>query len=101
MKHPDAVQWRCFYCDETFTLAQENAARWHFGDRLHTVPACKFSVEDFRRMEAELERYRGEDTDLHRQLHSKSAEHQAALRLAEETGYARGLTDANNPFLKD
>lgn len=40
-----------------------------------------------------LERYRWEDTDLHRQIHSIQAEHSAALRRAEEIGYDRGLRD--------
>ena len=44
-------------------------------------------------MEADLEKYRDEDTDLHRQIRQLESHHQAALRQAEEDGYANGLAD--------
>lgn len=89
------IQWRCFYCGEVFTLEQETEARWHFGDRMHATAVCKFSAEDFRRMEVELERYRNADSDMHRLLRERESAQQNALRVAEETGYARRLADAN------
>lgn len=90
----NAVHWRCFHCDATFTLDDRNAAAEHFGDTLYTTPMCQVGPGTFREMERELTRYRNEDSDMHRLLHSRESDHQLALRREEEKGYARGLADA-------
>lgn len=74
-----------------------NAARLHFGATPDDQPKCQISAHRLRAMEAELRRYRDEDSDLHRQIRSMEADHQVALRRAEEQGYARGLRDAPLP----
>lgn len=83
--------WRCFHCDEVFTDAE--AARLHFGPTSQHKPACQLDVKYLRQLETELERYRAEDTDLHRQLAQQQTAHQFALRRAEEAGYSQGLRD--------
>lgn len=102
------MSWRCFHCDEEFTT--RGAAADHFGPHPAATPGCvidKVAIEEggkpergrgllmaLRKAEAELERYRDEDTDLHRYIHRLQSEHQQALRREEEKGYARGLADA-------
>jgi hypothetical protein len=101
------MTWRCFHCDEVFTTV--GSARDHFGLNDRDLPGCvidKVMVEDggkpergrgllmaLRKAEAELARYREEDTDLHREIHRLNSEHRLALRREEEKGYARGLAD--------
>ncbi len=46
-----------------------------------------------RKAEAELERYRAEDSDKDRELQRMAADHEIALRREEEKGYAHGLRD--------
>ncbi len=101
--------WTCFHCGETFTTV--GSARDHFG-YTQSDPGCiidKVAVEEggkpergrgllmaLRKAEAELARYREEDADLHRALHAKDCERNAAVMRAEEQGYARGLRDGVN-----
>lgn len=104
-------QWRCFFCDEVFTTP--GGAADHFGATLNDKPGCLIDYQvqvelggvpqrgrglemELRRTQAELARYREEDTDLHRALHRKDSEHALALRREEEKGYARGLRDGVN-----
>ena len=87
-----AIPWRCFHCDETFADAAEAAL--HFGPRIYSDPACSVDAEHLRELERQLDGYREEDTDLHRQIAAMECRHQQALMRAEETGYARGLRDA-------
>lgn len=89
---PPAHGWTCFHCGETFHGQQ--AARLHFGASVHDEPKCQISAHRLRAMEAELRRYRDEDTDLHREIARLQADHAIALRREEEKGYARGLEDA-------
>jgi hypothetical protein len=84
--------WTCFHCGETF-LGQQ-AARLHFGASIEDEPKCQISAHRLRAMEAELNRYRDEDTDLHREIARMQSDHAIALRREEEKGYARGLEDA-------
>lgn len=84
-------EWRCFHCDESFT--DREAAALHFGTREHHQPACTIDIAEYRRAEAENQRYREEDSDLHREMYALRAQHQVELRRAEEAGYARGLKD--------
>lgn len=96
--------WTCFHCGETFPPHGIHVirAREHFGTTPDYQPGCvlKLNAEDrvlltkLRSVEAELDRYREEDTDLHRALAAKSSEMAVAVRRAEEQGYARGLEDA-------
>lgn len=90
--------WRCFHCDAHFTDKEE--ARLHFGKSERQDPACTIDVSRVREMEAELARYREEDTDLHREIHRAHSSEQLKVRRAEEVGYARGLRDAST-FLID
>lgn len=87
-----AIPWRCFHCDEIFADAAEAAL--HFGPRIYSDPACHADAEHLRELERQLDRYREEDTDLHREIHALHSKHQTALMRAEEDGYARGLRDA-------
>jgi hypothetical protein len=92
------VTWRCFHCDDVFTKRTEAAA--HFGYQVDATPACKIApdlrglVKFIRHQEGELQRFRREDSDAARQFYALGADHAAAVRNAEETGYARGLADA-------
>jgi hypothetical protein len=85
------TEWRCFHCDQVFTVIGE--AQAHFGISEMDGPACQVSDEELRRMEAELDAYRADDTKLHREIHGLKSEHAAAVRAAEENGYAKALAD--------
>lgn len=87
-----AIPWRCFHCGETFVDAAEAAL--HFGPRIYSDPACSVDAEHLRELERQLDGYREEDTDLHRQIAAMECRHQQAVMRAEEAGYARGLRDA-------
>lgn len=94
------IHWRCYHCGESFTKAQEKWAREHFGADCSATPVCQMRVPGehhlltrLRKLESEIERYRLEDTDLHRALHAMSADHHWALIREEEKGYERGLRD--------
>jgi|GEM_PF-6370624 len=92
--HPQtepAQGWRCFHCDEFF--ADREAAALHFGTHERHSPACTIDAAEYRAMEARMERYIDEDAEIHRHMRGQQAEHAAALRRAEETGYARALKD--------
>lgn len=84
--------WTCFHCGETFM--HQNAARLHFGASVYDEPKCQISAHRLRAMEEELRRYRAQDSDADRAMHAMVADHQVALRRAEEQGYARGLDAA-------
>lgn len=91
--------WRCFHCDEVFTLYA--AARHHFGREEGAQPVCLIKaagewalVDALRKAEDQLARYRAEDSDVLRAMHGMVSDHQVALRREEEKGYARGLKDA-------
>jgi len=94
------IHWRCFYCDATFTKAQERWAREHFGEDMSDLPVCQMRLPGeqhlltaLRKAQRELRRFHAEDTDLMRAIYAMQADHAAALRLEEERGYARGLAD--------
>lgn len=104
--------WRCFHCGEVFTTW--GSAQDHFGVRDGVVPGClidQVAVEEggkpergrgllmaLRTAEAAYERLQAqqleEDTTLHRELARVRSEMDAAVRRAEEAGYARGLAAA-------
>jgi hypothetical protein len=89
------IEWRCFHCDDVFT--DPTAARNHFGLTGYDIPACKTtpSVDaELFRLRQLVDSYLKEDTELHRALAAKTSEMEAAVRRAEEVGYARGLEDA-------
>lgn len=90
---PDKQTWRCFHCDEVFTTVDD--ATNHFGPAIYSDPACAIDAHRLRELEAELARYRQEDTDLHRELHCKDSERAQAVIRAEEVGYRRGLIDGH------
>lgn len=88
--------WTCFHCGETFYTP--GMAREHFGADPLALPGCRIKLGDERRLlgalrdaEAELARYRVEDSDTDRRMAQMVAEHGAALRDAEDAGYAKGL----------
>jgi len=92
------MHWRCFHCDDVFT--DRAAAAEHFGgDNLQADPACKLnSIEGglialVRAQEQELQQFRTEETASYREFYRLGAEHAAAVRRAEEEGYAKGLAD--------
>jgi len=91
--------WTCFFCGETFTTV--GSAEAHFGAEPMSTAACQIKAGDerglvmaLRKAEAELARYRVEDSDLHRRYHAMQADHAQALRRAGELGYGRGFRDA-------
>lgn len=90
--------WRCFHCDAVFTNHGE--AMLHFGPTMYHDPACQVDV---RELEAQLQSYRNEDTELHRAMYGMRSEHDVALRQAEEQGYARAMRDIAGlaPLWKD
>ncbi len=90
--------WTCFHCGDHFTTP--GAAQDHFGNTPMADPACRIKVGEerglvmaLRRAEAELERYRADDSDMAREMHGMRAAHTVALRDAEQLGYDRGLAD--------
>lgn len=94
------IHWRCFHCGDAFTKAQERHARDHFGDDQDAKPVCQIRLAGeaalitlLRKQERELARYRSEDCDTLRVLHSMRADHARALRREEERGYEKGLAD--------
>lgn len=96
---PPPHGWTCFHCGDTFTTV--GAARDHFGGDPLALAACQIKAGEerglvmaLRKAEALLARYQSEDSDYERHMHATRADHQVALRRAEEQGYARGLADA-------
>jgi hypothetical protein len=94
---PKRKTWRCFHCNTLFTNPKHAAE--HFGAHEGATPACKLSnseghlVTYIRKLEAELEVHRREDSDVLRAMYAKEAEHREALVRAEEKGYNRGVLD--------
>lgn len=84
--------WRCFHCDEVFTDRAQAAI--HFGTHERHHPGCQIDVAEYRRMAQVCESYGEEDAEIHRLMRRQEFEHAAAVRRAEEAGYARGLHDA-------
>lgn len=91
MKKSRQTTWRCFHCDEIFRSTIKAAL--HFGTYQNATPACQIDAAALRKMEADLAKYREEDSDLHRQIRHLESDHQTARRRAEEVGYDRGLRD--------
>lgn len=107
---PPKHGWTCFHCGETFKTF--GSARDHFGADPSAQPGClidQVALEEggkpergrgllvaLRKVEAELTRYREEDTELHREIHRLHSDHRQALVREEEKGYARGLRDGVN-----
>jgi hypothetical protein len=97
--------WICFHCGEHFRRDQVQQAREHFGATPDYTPGClekltageRGLVGQVRALEAELARYREEDTDLHREIRSLETDHALALRREEEKGYARAVRDLQDP----
>lgn len=90
------TEWRCFHCDEVFT--SPTAAGIHFGADQAATCACvlpheRHLVKHIRDLEAQLDRYRAEDSEVMRSIMTLEAEHRQALIRAEEEGYARGVRD--------
>lgn len=85
--------WVCFHCGRGFadTPRGQELAVLHFGSTVYTKPACQYDTNELREMEAELRRYREEDTDLHRAIHAARSEGVRRAKRAEEDGYAKGL----------
>lgn len=89
--------WTCFHCGETF-LAQSEA-RIHFGETIDAEPACRLNKSErklagtVRYLEAQLARYRVQDSDADREFYAMQSRHVVELREAEEKGFARGVAD--------
>lgn len=94
------MKWRCFHCGEAFTRHRDAAE--HFGSDQTQDPACQIKAHEghlvvyIRKLEAELERYRAEDSDVMRSIMVLESDHRQAIIRAEEIGYNRGVTDARN-----
>lgn len=85
-------EWRCFHCDERFH--DTASATKHFGSHEYHQPACLIDVDQVRAQEAELARYREEDSDKDRAMARLRSGFATELLREEERGYARGLADA-------
>lgn len=94
--------WRCFHCDTNFTNAAHAAE--HFGRDEGATPACRLSHSEghliayIRKLEAELQTHRAEDSDILRAMYSREAEQREAVRRAEECGYDKGVQEAKAMF---
>lgn len=103
---PPVHGWRCWHCDEVF--ADRNSARLHFGSTPSEEPGCIRQVSDgdlgllraLRKAEAELARYRVEDSDKDREISRLIADHAAALRQEEERGYGRGVREGMSEAMR-
>jgi hypothetical protein len=98
------ASWTCFHCGETFPVV--GLAADHFGADETAQPACRIKaghernlVAALRDAEAQLARYRAEDSDTDRAMAAMGADHDRALRRAEEKGYERGLRDARHEYV--
>lgn len=93
-------KWRCFHCDEVFSSRQ--FAVIHFGLDGTALPACKIAAHEghlityIRDLEARLDRYRADDSDVMRSIYTLEADHRQALSRAEEEGYNRGVRDMSD-----
>ena len=88
----EAMTWRCFHCGVVFVKHCD--ALEHFGiPHTLTTTACRVDAKRLREIEAELAQYRNEDTEKDRAYYKLEADHNVALRRAEESGYAKGLRD--------
>lgn len=105
-----APHWRCFHCDEVFV--DRRAAAAHFGADETAMPACRIKagaersmVEALRRAEKDAadawQAIQSESTEAARAYHAQAARHQEQLRIAEELGYERGLTDGRAESVTD
>lgn len=93
-------KWRCFHCGESFTEAQSQCAREHFGRDEGKKPVCLMRVPGengliaaLRRAEDDLAEWRNESVPLMRAIECQAADHAQALIREEENGYAKGLKD--------
>lgn len=93
-RDPDAIPWKCYHCSTVCNTFEE--AHQHFGVIETDKPICKVNAEEYRRMEEVVRSYSAEDSQLHRELLAQAVHHRAALVLAEESGYARGLTEGRS-----
>ena len=91
--------WRCFHCGDVFRNPKHAAS--HFGLDQFQEPGCvavlrhseSHLLDRIRDLEAELRRYRDEDSDIMRWAQSKEAEHRQALIREGERGYNKGVQD--------
>lgn len=98
----EPAAWRCFHCGDVFT--DEHAARLHFGSDETQAPACQIKgaegglVEALRRAEKDCadawHAIHSEATDSAKAYFGQAARHQEQLRVIEQVGYDRGITDA-------
>lgn len=90
-------QWRCFHCDSVFTSAR--CAAEHFGRDETKTAACELKAFEghlltyIRKLEADLDQYRADDSHVLRSIYTLEADHRQALMRAEEEGYNRGVLD--------
>lgn len=68
-------------------------AALHFGTSERQRPSCQVSPDRLRELEALLDKYCDEDTNLHRELRKAVFDSSTAARRAEEQGYAKALSD--------
>lgn len=96
------VEWRCFHCGDVFT--REACARKHFGPDEGSVAACVIKAGSEQGLLGALRKAEGELADAWHAIHSESTDaakayyaqhsrHQEQMRLAEESGYEKGLAD--------
>ncbi len=95
--------WTCFHCGETFTTIGH--ARDHFGAKPDAVPGCIERVQlgeergllmSLRKVETQLAHCIDENAKLHQTIDKMHSKHVEQLKIAEETGYERGLKDSQN-----
>jgi hypothetical protein len=96
-------EWRCYFCDETFT--DRRAAAAHFGVDEDCEPACRIKgaegglLKALRDTEEALFKatcaLHDENAEALRTWQAVGSRHAAALIAAEQVGYDRGLRDSS------
>ena len=97
------IRWRCFHCNEGFTVDQEKHARDHFGRDCTAEPVCLIRtagetalLSALREAEDSLQEYRAEDQKILRSMWSMQSDHGQALIREEEKGYNKGVRDTQD-----
>jgi hypothetical protein len=83
----DEARWTCFFCGETFTDAE--CAKQHFGGDLLSLAACQIKAGEgglvalIRKQEAELDRFRSEETAFIKRSNHWQSRAEAAEKALE------------------
>lgn len=99
-------RWRCFFCDEVFR-SHDKAAQ-HFGvfEACEAdEPACKLMqhqerfIQYVRGLEEEIRLYQADNQPLQRAIWDLEATIADKVRIAEQRGYDKGVSDMKSQGL--